>query len=1522
MTDLTAQLLPRLKSHRLPSLTLDADFVIPAYANGSILNIGSTLCEWYGLPPFKGASLAPEIVRPLKDAAPAPRNIILLLVDALARTPEERELVAVSDRLRILKALFELKLTPEQFAEVRKDPEAFDLAGIEGFLNRQIMDLDAHYERTLFWREQARLWVREAMRFYELSYERDRHFVTGMLEKMREEEETKSVFVSGGYHTPHVTRLLRSQGVSYAVITPQVLHPTDYGRYEKLLLSRDGSDGNLSLARHGGQKKTSEDALMTPYADPELLVMIGARLGAARHEVLRDIAEPGRRVAEPAADSGARLSAGRPEKEIAGEMIRRLENGERVSVYIVCWANMNRSVVLELLLRHWFRVLGIKNVYAASAGINTFKGASIDPDIKKALREFGVEDDILEDFRSRSLDRISLRDAGYVLVAEDRYKEELLRRREGRIASLPDKTLSFNDLDSELREGYGDAFPDLTGAEGDFFAEDMVELVQRTLVPKFLAPEAREAMEEIMGARLAGGLAAPDRYEAELYRRAGRAYEKKFGAVLKPETAVDPVRAGHLLKPESLDEMAGQMAGFVLSYTLLRQDSGYVRALQRISQIGPPESEKTVVRPFDRLLKRTYEHVLAISLRYNIPLLPSRRDILEYGLSAAPGALLKSHPLKIALDFFTGAPGPAEESSPLTIGEAIRYLEEHLGYDGYGLNLERFMKEKGIQDSTQGLVAFQRAVKYREQFIRWVMRRYTAPDDPYYEHARREGIDVGELPAFREDGLVVTAQPPGLAGLRNAREQVIRDYGRELKLLERASPAMLKLLSSNDPEARDIFQRAARGQTTLYRHEQLVKKYGALREEKKRLIADMERVSGRPGAAWFSYGAERRLEALREELKRPDVLTEFLLKNMEAVDRLIAESDGGKEKAARLSKPVVLRRPKGVEGSRPADTLMAGRDSSPRRVYSASGAQNDSRFTMTREAARLSEDLRDHLVAADFGFGRQAALKAGDIAGRVRDYLEVLWGATGDEEGAAAGGDPAAEVLREIVGELEALARSAYDRMDEREGVWKAFQVFKRFHAFRAKLRKLGKAKELPADDPKTAALRSVMSELSDLARELHFVWLPREIPEELLAKAGEIVDLLKEIDEEIKSLLHLSHRIFLWPEEYRELYEVPEFLAGVSGPPPEAELPFLPAESGPRARMLAKIGMVMSRLRAVRAHLIDGDVQPAWEAAGKASAVMKLLLRQGAPVSERLLRIETLSTARFSGPGLADDNALLRRHLISANAYINIAVQFTVRGIGSPETDRNESALDEIRRRIGKIKGPIRYFEGFFLMDVLGIPRRGSPEGVDRMIESMFPPDRVAEVESEEVRRKIGQERRKFRVAMTPELDAAGIIRPGVLEEVLNEVRDLRELLAGHPGLDPALGEFIAAPKTGILARAEDALEKSVVVCRRMNAQPEDAGGARLSEIGSTDYFENLYRQRLHQRLDKIEAFPDPAGLARIQMGFERLGPKPVTKTARPGDGAYYVKFPVTEEYRDRVEYAQRTFDVFLNYVFQESQD
>lgn len=81
MSDITSEILPKLRSLRFPGLDLDPNFVYPDYLGGSILNLTSSICQALGADPLGAAPLRPGLITTNTTDL---RRVILILVDALS----------------------------------------------------------------------------------------------------------------------------------------------------------------------------------------------------------------------------------------------------------------------------------------------------------------------------------------------------------------------------------------------------------------------------------------------------------------------------------------------------------------------------------------------------------------------------------------------------------------------------------------------------------------------------------------------------------------------------------------------------------------------------------------------------------------------------------------------------------------------------------------------------------------------------------------------------------------------------------------------------------------------------------------------------------------------------------------------------------------------------------------------------------------------------------------------------------------------------------------------------------------------------------------------------------------------------------------------------------------------------------------------------------------------------------------------------------------------------------------------
>lgn len=132
----------------------------------------------------------------------------------LARTPEQKFLVAARRSLGRVDQLISHKLSPSEWYRYQKDRKF--LEKIPGELSLLLgRPLDGVNSLTL-----------ESLapfeKFCERALDRNKSLVENLLEKMKSEGRSSGVLVAGGFHTEGMVRLLRQKGVSFVVVTPRL----------------------------------------------------------------------------------------------------------------------------------------------------------------------------------------------------------------------------------------------------------------------------------------------------------------------------------------------------------------------------------------------------------------------------------------------------------------------------------------------------------------------------------------------------------------------------------------------------------------------------------------------------------------------------------------------------------------------------------------------------------------------------------------------------------------------------------------------------------------------------------------------------------------------------------------------------------------------------------------------------------------------------------------------------------------------------------------------------------------------------------------------------------------------------------------------------------------------------------------------------------------------------------------------------------------------------------------------------
>ncbi|MBI2094764.1 MAG: response regulator [Candidatus Omnitrophica bacterium] len=160
-----------------------------------------------------------------------------MIYRAALTDPDAVYLRQIADHTENLKGLFSLRISSGHFEKyaARKDDLRFKTVVCLAFLNQKLMEYGnvsdvIHYLPLVSDHE------KEVEDFYRTARERDEVFVRRALARMEAKDIPAAALLAGGYHTDHLKELLKQEGVSYVVVTPNVTQETNLKRYEEILL--------------------------------------------------------------------------------------------------------------------------------------------------------------------------------------------------------------------------------------------------------------------------------------------------------------------------------------------------------------------------------------------------------------------------------------------------------------------------------------------------------------------------------------------------------------------------------------------------------------------------------------------------------------------------------------------------------------------------------------------------------------------------------------------------------------------------------------------------------------------------------------------------------------------------------------------------------------------------------------------------------------------------------------------------------------------------------------------------------------------------------------------------------------------------------------------------------------------------------------------------------------------------------------------------------------------------------------
>jgi hypothetical protein len=181
----------------------------------------------------ESARIAPD------DLAEEMDRLAVRLREALTTTEDGRRLAAIDEQVDLVRKLVDLELSPEEHARFLALPAEGLCAGWDRELNGLLAGHGLP-RRSFHGLSDLQAMLPAIQKFYDAANNRDQALVDNALAKVRESGERLAVLITGGFHAPRITALLKEKGAGVVVVAPKIEHPTDEALYHAVLKYKSG----------------------------------------------------------------------------------------------------------------------------------------------------------------------------------------------------------------------------------------------------------------------------------------------------------------------------------------------------------------------------------------------------------------------------------------------------------------------------------------------------------------------------------------------------------------------------------------------------------------------------------------------------------------------------------------------------------------------------------------------------------------------------------------------------------------------------------------------------------------------------------------------------------------------------------------------------------------------------------------------------------------------------------------------------------------------------------------------------------------------------------------------------------------------------------------------------------------------------------------------------------------------------------------------------------------------------------
>jgi len=155
----------------------------------------------------------------------------------LMTTQEQRKLNSVNKNMNVLRKFLSIALPPEEYAYFQAHKSECLTSDWAVFLSSLCRKYRIDQNLSASSAIDGNLDRFDA--FYCLGKDREKAFLNNMEKKLEQTGETIAVLITGGFHTPGITAMLKKKGYPYAVVAPVITERQDSEKYFSILKNRN-----------------------------------------------------------------------------------------------------------------------------------------------------------------------------------------------------------------------------------------------------------------------------------------------------------------------------------------------------------------------------------------------------------------------------------------------------------------------------------------------------------------------------------------------------------------------------------------------------------------------------------------------------------------------------------------------------------------------------------------------------------------------------------------------------------------------------------------------------------------------------------------------------------------------------------------------------------------------------------------------------------------------------------------------------------------------------------------------------------------------------------------------------------------------------------------------------------------------------------------------------------------------------------------------------------------------------------